>query len=61
MEVGSSSSTQLVQTSKELLGAALAKKQQVADGEAALKLLASASVPVASSSGSVGSNINIKV
>ena len=60
MEIGSSASSELVTTSKELVVAALAKRQQVADGEAALKLLESASVPPASS-GSIGANINISV
>lgn len=63
MEVGSSTSTELVQNSQEFLGAALAKKQQVADGEAALKLLESASIetPAPAPSGSLGANINIRV
>lgn len=59
MEIGSSASSQIASSSGELLAAKLAKKQQVADGEAALKLLESAVVPAAS--GSSGQTINIKV
>lgn len=64
MDVGSSTSTEMLQNSQEFLGAALSKKQQVADGEAALKLLESATVtsPAASSpAGSIGANISVKV
>ena len=63
MEVGSTASTEIVQNSQEFLGAALAKKQQVADGEAALKLLESASIesPAAAPTGTLGANINIRV
>lgn len=48
------------------LTASLAKKQQVAKGQTALKLIESAAVTepqptAASSSGRIGSNINIKV
>ncbi len=59
MEISSSASSQLVNNSHELLAAALTKKQQVADGEAALKLLESTVVPAAS--GNSGQTINIKV
>ncbi|WP_339668049.1 hypothetical protein [Dasania marina] len=61
MEIGSSASSQLASSSHELLAANLAKKQQVADGEAALKLLASASVATASPAANPGGSIDIKV
>ncbi len=50
----------------EVLSASLAKKQQVADGRAALELLQSAAMPVAqlqspSPVGNLGQNIDIRV
>ena len=51
MDISTSATKQIASVSGETLVAALAKKQQVADGEAALKLLDSASIatPAASS------------
>ncbi|MCR8921773.1 hypothetical protein NO559_03255 [Dasania sp. GY-MA-18] len=60
MEIGSSTSSQLVTNSQELVGAKLAKKQQVAEGEAALKLLESASIDSPAATGNLGAHINIK-
>lgn len=62
MDISSSASTSY---GSALMTASLAKKQQLQDGETALKLLQTAAqpaqAPAASATGSLGSNINIHV
>ncbi|MFC5706717.1 hypothetical protein [Aeromonas eucrenophila] len=62
MDISSSASTSY---GSALMTASLAKKQQLQDGETALKLLQTAAqptqAPATSATGSLGSNINIHV
>lgn len=62
MDISSSASTSY---GSALMTANLAKKQQLQDGETALKLLQTAAqpaqAPVTSATGALGSNINIHV